>query len=423
MARLRPQHLTGLDVNWTIDSHGRSVDTVGPQCEGEFGLNYFPLTKEQQEWQERAADIAARELAPQAAETDRTGSYPQEALDALKREGYWALRVSQEHGGFGADLLTTSLVVEELAKKCPSTCMCYKMHLEAAEIICRVPTPYQVEHFVEPMAKGEVFTTIAGGESQGDGDNWNVAQTASHVDIVDGGYQINNVRKSYVTSAGQATHYQFACLIGPDTPQSDRSALFVERDQIEWEIVEPWNGLGMRGNNSSPVRFNGFVPKENLLGSEHTLQRDTGSFNRPVVALTYAAAYLGIASGAYEIALEEMAKRFPSGSRRLDRPVNQRRIAEMGTQIEAARALLHAASSAFDQGRATSQLPYVQAKVACSEAGVRVTQDLMTIFGGTAFANRLPFERYFRDARAGMVMGMANDMAYEGMIPLMFPGS
>ncbi|GIT69381.1 MAG: hypothetical protein Ct9H300mP27_04850 [Chloroflexota bacterium] len=62
--------------------------------------------------------------------------------------------------------------------------MCYKMHPEAAEIICRIPTTYQIEHFVEPMAKGEVFSTIAGGESQGEGDNWNSAQTASHVDKV-----------------------------------------------------------------------------------------------------------------------------------------------------------------------------------------------------------------------------------------------
>ena len=384
-------------------------------------MNYFPLTQQQQDWQQLAADIAARELSPRAAETDRTGRYPRESLDALRREGLWGLRVSKEHGGLGADMLTTCLVVEELSKKCPSTAMCYKMHLEAAEIICRIPTTYQIEHFVEPMARGEVFSTIAGGESQGEGDNWNSAQTASHVDKVSGGYQINNVRKSYVTSAGEATHYQFACRVGADTPQSDRSALFIERDKIEWEIVEPWNGLGMRGNNSSPMKFNGFVPEENLLASEHTLQRDTGSFNRPVLTLTYGAAYLGIASGAYELACAELAHRFPSGDRRIDRAINQRRIAEIGTQVEAARALLHSACSLFDQNRTTSQLAYSQAKVACSEAGTRVTQDCMTMFGGTAFASRLPFERYFRDARAGLVMGMANDMAYDGMIPLMFP--
>jgi len=391
--------------------------------EKRLSMNYFPLTKQQHEWQERAREIAARELAPRAEETDQKAQYPQESLDPLKRGGLWGLRVSKEHGGLGEDMLTTSLIIEELSKKCASTSMCYKMHLEAAEIISRIPTPYQVEHFVKPMARGEVFTTIAGGESQGESDNWNPTQTASHVDQVAGGYQINNVRKSYVTSAGKATHYQFACRVGADTPQSDRSALFVERDNIEWELVEPWNGLGMRGNNSSPMRFNGFVPEENRLGAEHTLQRDTGAFNRPVVTLTYAAAYLGIASGAYELACQEISHRFPSGSRRLDRPVNQRRIGEMGTQIEAARALLHAASSVFDQGRAPSQLVYPQAKVACSEAGVRVTQDCMSIFGGTAFASRLPFERYFRDARAGLVMGMANDMAYEGMIPFMFPDS
>ena len=121
-------------------------------------MNYFPLTKQQQEWQERVADIAARELAPRAEETDRKAQYPQESLDALKREGLWGLRVSKEHGGLGEDMLTTSLIIEELSKKCASTSMCYKMHLEAAEIISRIPTPYQVEHFVKPMAQGPVDT-------------------------------------------------------------------------------------------------------------------------------------------------------------------------------------------------------------------------------------------------------------------------
>src|SRR6266545_2875971 len=134
-------------------------------------MSYFPLTPEQQRWQDRAAEIAAAELAPRAEDTDRLGRYPRESLEALRREGLWGLRVSKEHGGLGADLLTTVLIVEELAKKCPSTAMCYKMHLEAAEIICRIPTDYQVEHFVRPMARGQVFTTVAGSETWKD-DNW-----------------------------------------------------------------------------------------------------------------------------------------------------------------------------------------------------------------------------------------------------------
>ncbi len=82
---------------------------------------FFPLTSEQQEWAARAADLAQREIAPRAAETDRTGTFPSEGLAVLKREGFWKLRVSREHGGLEEDLLTTVLVTEALAKRCAST--------------------------------------------------------------------------------------------------------------------------------------------------------------------------------------------------------------------------------------------------------------------------------------------------------------
>ena len=129
-------------------------------------MSYFPLTPEQARWKAAASEIAERELAPRAAATDEQGRYPSEQLDALRKAGFWGLRASKEHGGAGTDLVSTALVVEELAKKCPSTAMCYKMHLEASEVICRMPTPDQVERFVKPLARGEVFTTVAGSESQ-----------------------------------------------------------------------------------------------------------------------------------------------------------------------------------------------------------------------------------------------------------------
>jgi alkylation response protein AidB-like acyl-CoA dehydrogenase len=384
-------------------------------------MSYFPLTSEQQDWQDRAASVAARDLAPRAADTDRKGEYPVESLDALKREGFWALRVSKEHGGAGADLLSTVLVVEELAKKCASTAMCYKMHLEASEVINRIATPYQVERFVRPMAKGEVFCTVAGSESWTDGTNWTSGRQSSAVRRVEGGYQMENVRKSYVTSAGHATHFHFSCRIGEDTSPNDTSILFVERAQVKTEILEPWNGLGMRGNESSPLRFDGFVPAENRLGNEHTVSRDVMNLFTPVLGLTYAAAYLGIASGAFELAIEEGTRKFATGSRRLENAINQRRVAEMATQIEGAQTLLHSVASMFDNQRLKGILPVLQAKVTCSQTAVDVTQGLMTIFGGTAFASRLPFERYFRDARAGMVMGLANDAAYQQMAPMIVP--
>ena len=384
-------------------------------------MAYFPLTKQQQYWQERASEIAANELAPWAEETDRLGRFPTESLDALRKEGLWGLRVPKKHGGLGEDMVTTCLIVEELSKKCPSTAMCYKMHIEGAELVSRISTEDQVKRFVEPLARGEVFIAAPGGESNGPGDDWTPVRTVSAVTKVPGGYQLDGIRKAFVTSAGHVTHFEFQCRIGEETPQSSASRLFIDADKIDWEIVAPWEGLGMRGNCSSPMIFSGFVPEEDRLGPEHTVLDISNPYVRPVIGLTYAAAYLGIASGAFEIAMVEMPRMYRSGARRIDSAINQRRMAEMGAQIEAARALMLAAASSYDEDRSTSFLPYLQAKVACSEAAVRVTQDLMTAFGGTAFAGRLPFERYFRDARAGLVMGMANDVAYQNMIPLMFP--
>jgi alkylation response protein AidB-like acyl-CoA dehydrogenase len=359
-------------------------------------------------------------VAPHAETVDKQRRYPTESLQALKREGLWGLRVSKAHGGLGADLLTTCLIVEEIAKRCASTAMCYKMHLEAAEVICRIPTEEQIRHILAPMARGEVFATVAGSESWGAGDNWTSARSFSAVRKVDGGYQLDGIRKSYVTSAGEATHHFFICRIGEASSPSQLSLLFVERDRIDWEILEPWEGLGLRGNCSSPVRFSGFVPDAHRIGNEHTAMRDVGHLFPPVMGLTYAAAYLGVGSGAYEIACKEGNRRFASGARRLDSPINQHRMAALATRIEAAQTMLHAAAAAFDNGRLPSMVPVMQAKVFCSETAVHTTQELMTMFGGTAFAGRLPFERYFRDARAGMIMALANDAAYQDMASMLY---
>lgn len=384
-------------------------------------MTYFPLNQEQQHLKELAAGLAEKELAPRAAETDSERKFPRASLEGLKSAGLWGLRVDKEMGGLGADLLSTCLVVEELAKKCPSTAMCYKMHVEAAELISRQHTDYQAESFVKKIASGDILCTVAGGETSGKGDDWVPTMRVSAVSKQGDGYLLDNIRKSYVTSAGEASHYFMLCRVGEEAKPHQLTALFIEADKIDWETVGEWNGLGMRGNNSMPIRFNGVVPEGNRLGEEGAALKYLGAVMMPVVALTYGAAYLGVASGAYEQAMEEAEKVYPSGASRLDNPINQRRMAELSAKIEAARALLHVAAAAGDAGKVAAPLPYLQAKVSCSEAAVLVTQELMTMFGGTAFAARLPFERYFRDARAGMIMGLANDEAYQTIYGMLFP--
>ncbi len=388
-------------------------------------MNYFPLTNDQQEWKDRTTAIAERDIGPRAAEYDRKAEFPRESLDSLREAGLWSMRVPQRYGGLGLDLVTTCLIVEEVSKKCPSTAMCYKMHLEAVEAISHIPTEYQRKRYIEPLLRGEMFAAAPGGEPHGNsGDDWTpVPQTVTTLPRVEGGFLLDHIRKSYVTSAGHATHYIMFCRVEGGRTEGPPELLMFKSDELEWETIGEWNGLGMRGNCSVPMIFNGIVPEENLVGIE--LEDKSvpvmTKYMSPLLILTYGAAYLGIASGAFEIACAEGDKRFPSGARRLDNPINQRRMAELSAQIEAARALLHVAAAMADSGRAASILPLLQAKVLCSEAAVRATTDLMTMFGGTAFAARLPFERYFRDARAGLVMGHANDTAYGTIGTLLFP--
>jgi len=383
---------------------------------------FFPLTSEQREWAGHAADIAQRELAPRAAEIDRTGTFPSEGLEALKREGFWKLRVSRKQGGLEADLLTTVLVTEVLAKRCASTSLCYKMHLEASELVARVGTPDQMDRLVAPIVSGDAFYTVAGSEAAGRGGAFAPSNAMSSVTPTDDGYRIENIRKSYVTSAGFATHHLFLCRAGLDATPDKVSVLIVERDKIDWKIEEPWNGLGMRGNNSCSVIFNGMVPKANLVGSEHTVMRDHGKRFLPVVASTYAAVYLGVAAGAFEQARPFLEHAEDGSKPRIDNPVLRHRMAQLSVEIERSRALLYSAASAFDRDEPTSSLACSQAKVACSETAVHVTAEIMEMGGGTAYARRLPFERYLRDARAGVVMGITNDAMLSSIARMLFPG-
>ena len=144
-------------------------------------MNYFPLTPIQQEWKERTTELSARVIGPRAAEYDRNAVFPRESLHALRDAGLWAIRVPQKYGGPGLDLVTTCLIVEEISKKCPSTAMCYKMHLEAVEAISQIPTAYQRQRYIEPLLRGEMFAAAPGGEPHGKtGDDWTVPLCAAH---------------------------------------------------------------------------------------------------------------------------------------------------------------------------------------------------------------------------------------------------
>lgn len=379
-------------------------------------MTYFPVTKEQQRWREVAEALARDVLEPRAATTDRDAAFPAEQLAALRADGLMGLRGDREQGGAGEGLLTTCLVVEALAEACPSTALIYKMHLESIEMVCRVPTPDQARDFVPRLISGEWLSTVAGSEAGHRGGAWADSPKAT-VARAGAGYEVRHVAKSFVTAAGLADSYFFMCSMEQPEGRPAQLMFQIRRDDLDWTIDRPWDGLGMRGNASSPMTFNGFIPDSRLLNPDG---RTVDFF--PVVLATYAATYLGIAAGCFERLVAHIAGAERAGGGRLsDLDQVRSRVATAKVEIERSRALLYSACAAFDEGRHGSPLPFFESKVACDQLAASVTAEAMTLGGGAAFAKQLPFERYFRDARAGMVMGVAHDVAMGNIGRLLFP--
>jgi alkylation response protein AidB-like acyl-CoA dehydrogenase len=379
-------------------------------------MTYFPLSEVQLDWQRRAREIGAAVLAPHAAEADRTTAFPAEQLQALRDAGFFGIRADRAYGGHGEGLLTTCVVVEELAAACPSTALIYKMHVESSEVVSRAPTPEQAALFAPRVASGEWLSTVAGSESGHQGGAWAGAPKAA-IRPVHGGFTIENVQKSFVTAAGLADTYLFMATLREEGKPPAPMLFQVLRDDLAWTVDGPWDGLGMRANGSSPMTFNGFLPDARRLNPE----------GKPVDFLsvavgTYAATYLGIAAGCYRHLEQYVAEaQLADGRRMPDVETIAARVARTKVELERSRALLYAAAAAWDAGRVRGPQALFEAKVAADEVATFVTGEAMTIGGGTAFARRLPFERYFRDARAGMVMGIAHDIAVLNIARAIFP--
>ena len=254
---------------------------------------------------ETAGSIAETILTPLASEIDASGKYPTEGLRALGDNGYWGLTIPSQHGGMGSNLLTTVKVIEKLAEACPSTAMCFKMHLEAINPIKELATEEQIEEFLKPIAKGKLFAGVAANEAgRGPG---NLGALA--IEDAAGNFALENCHKSFVTSAHFADIFSLIAKHDPATP--DITSFLVSRNSSDTHITveSAWNGFGMRGNDSCSMTFSGSIPAAYLVGTVGGW-RDVRPFHIPFVFLSYAGVYLGIASGAFRHVVSQINERY-----------------------------------------------------------------------------------------------------------------
>lgn len=357
-----------------------------------------------------ADEVAREELAPRAEEIDSSGRWPEESIRSLQQRGLGGLVISPELGGHGHGLEGVAKVCEILGMHCASTAMCFGMHLVGSAVLAAKATPEQQEKFLIPIAKGEHLTTLSLSEP-GTGAHFYIPE--AELKKNEKGYILNGT-KSFVTNGSFADSYvvsavipepgallgQFSCVVIPN-----------HADEIEWK--KPWNGLGMRGNSSRNVEIKDLhLPAAHLLGDHGDQIWYVFEVVTPYFLTAMAGTYLGIAAAALTEATNHLKNRTHShsGASLSQQQVLQHRLGLLWSKVESTRQLVYSAANKGDAGTEKSLLSIMSAKAEVSDCVVEVVNEVMTLMGGTAYAENAKISRYLRDARASHVMAPTTDL-------------
>jgi len=356
---------------------------------------YFDLTEEQQMIRQAARDFAQTELKPGVIERDEHQKFPAEQVKMLGELGFLGMMVSPEYGGSGMDTISYVLVVEELSKIDASAAVVVSVN---NSLVCygleKYGTEEQKQKYLVPLAKGEKIGAFCLSEPEAGSDA--TSQRTTAVDMGDH-YLLNGV-KNWITNGGTASTYLVMAQTDAAKKHHGINVLIVEKGMEGFTVGAKENKLGIRGSDTHSLMFSDVkVPKENRIGEDgfgFKFAMNTLDGGR----IGIASQALGIASGAYELALQYSKERKAFGKTISDLQAIQFKLADMATEIEAARLLCLKAAWLKDKG-----LPYGQAsamaKLYASEVAMRTTVEAVQIHGGYGFVKEYHVERMMRDAK------------------------
>lgn len=354
------------------------------------------------------AEIAAAHVEPRASHVDSECLWPAHTMRAMAQAGLLGLHVPRTLGGMGQGLLALGVVTETLARACSSSALCYGMHCVGTAVIAAKATRFHEERYLRPIARGEHITSLALSET-GSGSNFYLPQTQVRAEasafVVDG-------EKQFVTSGGHADSYVISTAAAAGDA-GDFSCLVVDRDTPGLSWLDPWRGFGMRGNSSRGLKLEHVrLSREHLLGEEGDQVWFVFEVVAPFFLMAMAGTYLGIAASALDEVAQHLRRRrhAHTGEMLCEQPIVQDRYAELWRAVMKTRSLVYEAAQLGDAGDAEC-LPYMLAcKTDAAETAVHVTNEGMSLCGGTAYRENSRLARLLRDARAGHVMAPTTDL-------------
>lgn len=360
----------------------------------------------QEDYREVLEQVCTSVIATEAAGVDQGGVFPEKSITALKGAGLLGAVSAPEVGGLGLGLSGAVTIVERLARECGSTAMVVTMHFSGTAVLEALAS----QEVRRAAASGEHLSTLAFSETGSRSHFWAPTSTATR----DDGAVVLNAHKSWVTSAARATAYVWS---SRPVEAEGMSTLWLVPSKVAGLAVQgPFDGLGLRGNDSSPVvADNVKVPLSAMLGT------DGGGFDAmlqivlPTFCLCNAACSVGLMQAAVErtAAHANTARYEHTRSSLADLPTVRNYIARMKVLTDSAHTLLLDTVAAVEGNRSDAVLRVLESKAAAGEGSMQVLDLAMRVCGGAAFRKDVGVERYFRDARAAGVMGPTTDMLYD----------
>lgn len=350
--------------------------------------------------------VCAETVAPHAETVDRDGAFPSESIRALAAAGLLGALSSAESGGLNLGLPGAARIVRRVAEECGSTAMVLTMHYCGAAVL-EVHGPKEVR---VAAASGAHLSTLAFSEAGSRSHFWAPVSTAAQVD----GTVRLNASKSWITSAAHATAYVWSSR--PLAADGASTIWLVPASSPGLSVANPFEGLGLRGNDSTPVRAVDVpVAPSAMLGGDGRGFEIMMSIVLPVFAVLNAACSNGLMAGAIHRTVEHATRTRHSdtGAALSELPTIRNYIARMRVKADLSDALLGDTIAAIAAKRPDAMLRVLGCKAAAGESANEVLDLAMRVCGGAAFRKEVGVERFFRDARAAGVMAPTTDVLYD----------
>ncbi|MBW2552515.1 MAG: acyl-CoA dehydrogenase family protein [Deltaproteobacteria bacterium] len=355
----------------------------------------YGFTEEQKEIVELTSKIAREKILPVRAELDETEEFPWEIINVLADAGLFGIYIPEEYGGLGFGNLENCLAIEELSKHCIGVSVSFAASGLGAYPILLHGNEEQKKNYLPPIASGKKIAAFGLTESGAGSDAAAIRTTA----VRDGNEYVINGVKQWITNGGEAEIYSIVAKTDKSKGARGASAFIIEKDTPGFTFGKKEKKLGIRTSATRELVFEDCrVPKENMIGREGVgfiVTMKTFDQTRPGIAIQG----VGLAQGALDAVIEYARERRTFGKPIIAHQAIQHMIADMATEIEAARALTYLAARTADNNSKDLSKVSSMSKLFATDVAMRVTTDVVQIFGGYGYMREYPVEKMMRDAK------------------------